>query len=67
MARNVPGHLMSGEPYTLTAEQIDALNSMPPGLYFVCSGCRKFQPAPVTITFVMSYPNGSMLCERCDR
>lgn len=56
---------MSDEPYTLTEAQIDALNSMPPGLYFVCSGCRRFQPCPTTITFVCGIPTNSMLCERC--
>lgn len=60
---NVPGHHMSDEPYTLTETQIDVLNSMPPGLYFVCYGCRKFVPAPVTITFRVI--GGEMVCERC--
>lgn len=62
---NVPGHLMADEPYTLTESQIDALNSMPPGIYFVCSGCRKFKPAPVTITFTFGMGTDSMLCEGC--
>lgn len=62
MARNVEGYLMQEEPYTLTEVQIDALNSMPPGIYFVCSGCRKFRPAPVTVTFASS---GDWLCEEC--
>ena len=59
---NVPGHLMSDEPYSLTQEQIDALNSMPPGLYFVCFGCRKFQPGTPTLHFQgLDGP----FCERC--
>ena len=59
---NVSGYLMSVEPYTLTAEQIETLNSMPPGIYLVCSGCRKFRPAPVTVHFRgMDGP----FCERC--
>jgi hypothetical protein len=59
---NVPGHLMSDEPYTLTETQIDALNSMPPGIYFVCSGCRRFKPVPVTVTFKSMT---EMVCEAC--
>jgi hypothetical protein len=53
---------MSEEPYTLTVEQIDALHSMPPGIYFVCATCRKFKPAPVTVTF---RGMGEMVCEAC--
>lgn len=59
---SVPGYMMSDEPYTLTEEQIDALNAMPPGLYFVCAGCRKFKPTPVTITFKGM---DEMVCEEC--
>lgn len=59
---NVPGYLMSEEPYTLTATQIDALNSLPPGMYFVCSECRKFCPTPVTVTFKGM---DAMVCEVC--
>lgn len=59
--RTIPGTLMSDEPYTLTEAQIEALNSLPPGVYHVCSRCRKFNPLGETITFV----SGGMLCEEC--
>lgn len=63
---NIPGYLMSDESYILTAEQVDALNSMPPGLYFVCSNCRKFRPLPIKVTFTNMF-NGEMgmTCEEC--
>lgn len=52
---------MSDESYTLRAEQIEALNSLPPGVYLVCSMCRKFSPMCTTIHFI----DGEMLCEPC--
>lgn len=61
---NHPGTMMSDEPYTLTQTQIDALNSMPPGLYFVCAECRRFVPAPLKIVF--RSVGGEMVCEACD-
>lgn len=59
--RTIPGTLMSGEPYTLTEAQIDALNSLPPGLYAVCSRCRRFSPAATTLTF----DGDGLICEPC--
>lgn len=59
--QTIPGTLVADEPYTLTEAQINALNSLPPGVYHVCSRCRKFQPMGETITFA----SNEMLCERC--
>ena len=59
----MPEHIMSDEPYILTEAQIDALNAMPPGVYFVCVDCRRFCPAPVTIVF--KGLGGLPSCEEC--
>ena len=60
--QTIPGTLMSDEPYALTAAQMEALNSLPPGVYHVCSRCREFQPMSTTISFVAP---DDMVCERC--
>lgn len=61
--QNVPGYNMAAEPYTLTPVQIEALNALPPGLYLVCSVCRKFSPTTTTLSF-----NGEgFACDRCVR
>lgn len=59
--QTVPGYLMSAEPYTLSVAQIDALNSMPPGVYLVCSRCRRFSPMATEITF----KGNEILCDVC--
>lgn len=59
--QTIPGTLMSDEPYTLTAAQIDALNSMPPGVYLVCYECRRFNPASTTFHF----DGNGVRCEDC--
>jgi len=59
--QTVPGTLMSTEQYTITPEQVAALNTLPPGLYHVCSRCRVFQPASRTLYF----EGTDMLCEMC--
>jgi hypothetical protein len=64
---NIPGYLMKEEPYTLTEAQIDALNSMPPGLYFVCYGCRKFQPASHSLSLEIGPDGAGAYCEKCKR
>jgi hypothetical protein len=59
--RTIPGTLVSDEPYTITREQIAALNCMPPGVYLVCGQCGKFQPASTTINFI----DANIICEMC--
>ena len=59
--QTIPGTMMSDVPYTLTKAQIDALNSLPPGVYHVCFQCRKFQPMSEIITITST----GTLCERC--
>lgn len=60
--RMTPGHMMAEEEYTLTTEQIDALNALPPGVYFVCFQCRRFSPAPTALNFVAP---DYIVCDRC--
>lgn len=64
---NVPGHVMRDESYTLTTAQIDALNSMPPGIYIVCYACRKFQPAPFSLNIEMREGSAAVLCDPCKK
>lgn len=64
--RNIPGHLMADEPYSLTTEQIEALNSMPPGLYLVCYSCRRFSPATHTLSLAFE-GRAEVYCDRCQR
>lgn len=59
--QTVPGTLMSDEPYTITQKQWDALNTMPPGVYLVCSKCRRFNPMSTSVTFT----GDDILCEPC--
>lgn len=59
--QTTPGTQMSDEPYTLTEAQINALNALPPGVYLVCSECRRFSAANTTIHF----RGGGMCCDAC--
>lgn len=66
MPSNIPGHLMAEEPFTLTAEQIAALNSMPPGLYLVCYRCRKFSPASHSLSIEFN-GRAEVYCDACQK
>lgn len=44
--------------YTLTAEQRDALNQLPPGTYTVCSNCRQLCPRDGEVLLTVNGPIG---------